>query len=226
VLSQHGRSLKLPDNMCPSAGRSYRTPVAADPAERREVVPFVPRGTQRLLDVGCNEGAFGAVLAEQGVHVHGIEPNASAAELAANRLSAVTIGCYPDDAPNETFDCIVFNDVLEHMTHPSSALEAAKKLHLAPGGTVVASVPNVRNVHVLTPLILRGRWDYANWGIHNRTHLRFFTKTTMRDLFESSGFQVERQEPLKRAGSWPPLRLLGSLGEEFRTIQYAVVARP
>lgn len=117
--------------------------------DRREVIPFVPPCT-RLLDVGCGGGAFGAVFVERGVHVHGVEPNSAAADVALTRLSAVTVGRYPDDFPGGTFECIVFNDVLEHMADPAAALAAARG-HLASGGTVVASVPNVRNVSVLAP---------------------------------------------------------------------------
>jgi 2-polyprenyl-3-methyl-5-hydroxy-6-metoxy-1,4-benzoquinol methylase len=194
--------------------------------ERREVVPFVPP-TTRLLDVGCGNGAFGALFVDQGTHVHGVEPNPRAAEVAAERLSAVTVGHYPADFPGGSFDCIVFNDVLEHMTDPAAALDAAKG-HLAPGGTIVASVPNVRNVDVLAPLILRGRWDYAGWGILDRTHLRFFTKATMRELFESAGYFVERQEAINDgtgSGKRRALRLFGSMSEEFRANQYVIVSR-
>ena len=195
--------------------------------ERWEVIPFVPP-VERMLDVGCNEGAFGAVFVARGVHVYGIEPNATAAKVAATRLTAVTVGRYPDDLPSGLFDCIVFNDVLEHMADPARALAAAKG-HLLPGGTVVASIPNVRNVGVLAPLVLRGRWDYGEWGILDRTHLRFFTKATMRELFEAAGYVVKRQEPINvgaPSGRRRILRLLGSRGSEFLTDQYVMVAQP
>jgi 2-polyprenyl-3-methyl-5-hydroxy-6-metoxy-1,4-benzoquinol methylase len=195
--------------------------------DRSEVARFLPR-SKRLLDVGCNEGAFGALMEGRGTEVHGIEPNASAAKTASKRLTSVTVGRFPDDlSAGEPFDCIVFNDVLEHMTDPERALAAAK-YHLADGGTLVASVPNVRNFSVLAPLILRGRWDYADWGILDRTHLRFFTKATMRELFENSGYRVNQQEPINMAASGKRriLRLLGSAGEEFLAQQYVIVATP
>jgi 2-polyprenyl-3-methyl-5-hydroxy-6-metoxy-1,4-benzoquinol methylase len=194
--------------------------------DRSEVAHFVPP-TKRLLDVGCNEGAFGALMAKRGTEVHGIEPNLAAAEIAATRLTSVTVGLFPDDLPDgEPFDCIVFNDVLEHMADPAAALAAAKD-HLTDGGTLVASVPNVRHVSVLAPLLLHGRWDYRDWGILDRTHLRFFTKATTRELVESGGFRVERQEPINMSttGRRRMLRLLGSVGEELLAEQYVIVAR-
>lgn len=195
-------------------------------ADRREVAPFVPL-VGRLLDVGCGEGAFGALIESRGTRVHGIEPNPTAAAIATSRLSAVTVGRYPDDLPDiEPFGCIVFNDVLEHMPDPSIAL-AAVRAHLAKGGTLVASVPNVRNISVVAPLVLRGRWDYSDWGILDRTHLRFFTKATMRELFENAGFYVKQQEPINMGtptGKRKVLRLLGSRGQEFLADQYVIVA--
>jgi 2-polyprenyl-3-methyl-5-hydroxy-6-metoxy-1,4-benzoquinol methylase len=196
--------------------------------ERREVAVFVPPA-QRLLDVGCNEGAFGAFIASRGTEVFGIEPNPDAAAIAATRLSDVVVGKYPEDfPPSETFDCIVFNDVLEHMPEPELALEAARQ-QLTARGCIVASIPNVRSINVVAPLVLRGRWDYADWGILDRTHLRFFTKSTMRQFFEDAGYRVAQQEPINvgdAVGKRRMLRLLGKLGEEFLTDQYVIVAFP
>jgi hypothetical protein len=118
--------------------------------------------------------------------------------------------------------------VLEHMEDPAAALVAARTL-LTPEGCVVASVPNVRNVRVLVPLLLRGRWDYQESGPLDRTHLRFFTRATMRELFECAGYQVRQQEPIKRTrvgGRLWSLYLLGSHREQFLVEQYLIVATP
>ena len=197
-------------------------------AERLEVAAVVPP-VGRLLDVGCHEGRFGEVIAARGAEVWGIEPDEDRATVAASRLHRVVVGSYPQDfPPEERFDCIVFNDVLEHMPDPQSALTAAKR-QLAPNGCIVASIPNVRHVSVVTSLALRGRWDYQDWGILDRTHLRFFTKATMKELFQRSGLQVERQEPStwgRARGKRRILALLGKRSEEFLAVQYLIVARP
>jgi len=195
---------------------------------RPEVVPFVP-DVARLLDVGCHRGAFGETIARRGCEVWGIEPDPAAAAVAESRLARVIVGFFPDDmTPGEPFDCITFNDVLEHMVDPQAALAAAAE-HLVPGGYVVASIPNIRQIEVLTALALHGRWDYAGWGILDRTHLRFFTKATMRELFEGAGFRVEQQTPINQGGAvgkWKLLlRAAGHQREEFEAHQYVLVAR-
>jgi len=184
---------------------------------------------RRLLDVGCSEGHFGEIIARRGTEVWGIEPRPDAAEVARARLSMVITGHFPTDLPSdETFDCIVFNDVLEHMPDPAPALHAAKR-HLNPGGCIVASVPNIRHIGPVAALVLHGRWDYQDWGILDRTHVRFFTKATMRELLEENGFEVIRQEPNSwtgLTGKWRVLRLLGRLAEEFEAVQYLMVGKP
>jgi len=163
-------------------------------ADRNAVIPFVPADTRRLLDVGCWRGAFGAALKQRNPHlvVVGIEADAEAAAMASSRLDTVIEGRYPDDiSPAQgPFDCVVFNDVLEHLVDPWEALRATKPL-LAPGAKIVAVIPNIRHVRALAPLLLRGRWDYADTGLLDRTHLRFFTRATMIELFTTTGYAVE-----------------------------------
>ena len=67
---------------------------------------------------------------------------------------------------------------------------AAARDRLEPGGRVLALVPNIQVWYILGGL-LRGRWDYADQGTLDRTHLRFFTKATMIELFEGAGLDVE-----------------------------------
>src|SRR4051794_36733160 len=93
---------------------------------RTEMLEFVPIGARRVLEVGCLAGGFGAALkaTRPWAVVWGIDPNADAAEHARSRLDQVTCGMFPDDLDETmTFDCIVFNDVLEHMMDPWGALD-------------------------------------------------------------------------------------------------------
>src|SRR5438067_790332 len=109
--------------------------------ERAEVVPFVPRSARRILDVGCARGAFGRALGAR--EVYGVEPNPEAADVAAASYREVYRGPFPEAVPaGTTFDCIVFNDVLEHFVDPYAAVRATNQF-LAPGGCVVASIPNM-----------------------------------------------------------------------------------
>jgi len=160
---------------------------------RVEVARLVPEGT-RILDVGCSRGAFGAQLKRLQLArvVYGIEPTAAAAYAEA-RLDHVVQGFFPADLPEDwrEFDVVCFNDVLEHMVDPWSVLEATIPF-LACGGRVVASIPNVRYINVTIDLVLRGQWRYEQTGVLDRTHLRFFTRSSIVDLFESSGFSIDR----------------------------------
>src|SRR5437868_10634770 len=112
---------------------------------RPEMLGFIPPRTRRLLDVGCGRGAFAAnVKRALGATVWGIELNPDAARIAATRLDRVIerdiAGALPE-LPDASFDCIVFNDVLEHLHDPYSVVADVARL-LAPGGVVVASLPN------------------------------------------------------------------------------------
>lgn len=201
---------------------------------RAEVHDFVPAQARRVLDVGCARGGFGAELKRQrpGIVVHGVEINPVSAAVAAERLDEVHVGRFPDDVPEGTFDVITFLDVLEHLVDPQSALQSAKAV-LSEEGVVVASIPNVRHYTVIVPLVVSGRWDYKDEGILDRTHLRFFTKETMRECFRDAGYSIREmaamstRRPPKRSLLWAALCTVGRRRrEEMTTVQYAIVAKP
>ena len=188
--------------------------------DRADVLAVVPPASS-YLEVGCGAGAFGATVkaAHPGSDVWGIELVPEAAAEARTRLDHVVAGPFPDvaDEIDRTFDCIICNDVLEHMVDPWSALDRLVTM-LAPGGAIVASIPNVRHPQTIVDLVVRGRWDYVPSGVLDRTHLRFFTKATMVELFEGAGMRVERivgSFPIGgnrwswlRLTSWPVVRHL------------------
>jgi 2-polyprenyl-3-methyl-5-hydroxy-6-metoxy-1,4-benzoquinol methylase len=147
-------------------------------------------GTKRVLDVGCATGYLAKALAERGCTVSGVEYDAAAAEEARPHLARLVIGdletmdlaeAFGDDR----FDVIVFGDVLEHLKDPLPVLRAAKAL-LADRGSVVASIPNVAHGSVRLAL-LAGRFDYQELGLLDSTHVRFFTRSSVEDLFREAG---------------------------------------
>ncbi len=91
----------------------------------------------------------------------------------------------------EPFDVVMFADVLEHLADPFSLLCIAKTA-LAPAGSIVASVPNTAHWSVRSDLF-RGRFEYRKWGIMDATHLRWFTSSSLRFLFESAGLSVQAE---------------------------------
>ncbi len=163
---------------------------------RSEMLPFVPETARLCLEVGCGGGKFGAQLIEKrGATVYGIEPVAEAAERARARLT----GCYnilftaeqiPEDLKAMRFDCIIFNDVLEHLVDPWSALQLCKTL-LAPDGCIVASIPNILYFHAFFKMFLSQDWKYEDGGIFDQTHMRFYTKKSIMRLFADCGYKLD-----------------------------------
>lgn len=211
---------------------SYRLDPGPYPfSERREMLPFVPHGGGTILDVGCHYGGFGKALRQDDPTraVWGVEADENAAHIATPNYDRILIGHYPDvlECCDTRFDCIVFNDVLEHMADPWTTLRTSLA-HLSPNGVVVASIPNVRHIKVVTNLVFRGDWTYTDMGILDRTHLRFFTADTIRSLFSDSGFSVCRLEGVNPIGHLRS-RLWGVLPfvlGDFAYTGFAVTARP
>lgn len=164
---------------------------------RPDVANLVPQKCARILDVGCGYGGLGQILQARGVtEVFGVELNPDAASHLVGVYNDHWIGDVEQvslPANMEPFDCIVFADVLEHLRDPWDTL-AQYLQWLKPGGYVVASIPNVRNIALLYNLIVRGRWRYEDSGLLDRTHLRFFTRKEIIELFSTVGLEVELVE--------------------------------
>jgi SAM-dependent methyltransferase len=206
-------------------------------SDRSDMLQYVPPKASRILDVGCARGLFGQRLKkERSVEVWGVELNESAAKMAAQRLDRVICEAFDSNLalPHQYFDCIVFNDVLEHLVDPFSALLYSKQL-LRNGGTVVASIPNVRYLGNIWKLLVKKDWKYTDEGILDRTHLRFFTYRSILETFEDLGYCVNRLEGIHPIDEKYPqhllkfnllnLLLLKNI-EDMRYVQFAVVAQP
>jgi len=165
------------------------TSLSVDPGSRGRVFRAVPVGA-KVLDVGCDTGRFGEMLAgEKGCEVHGIERDPSAAREAAHRLRRVHVRSVESaDALAEvgTFDVILFLDVLEHIYDPWSVLRGAHDA-LRPGGQILTVVPNIAHISVLRRLV-QGRFDYEEHGTMDRTHIRWFTRGSLGRALSQSGF--------------------------------------
>lgn len=166
---------------------------------RPDIQALVPKSARVVLDVGCSTGALGAAVKQAtGARVVGVELDPAMAAEAAKKLDAVHVGdaaaiLLGDALAGERFDTIVFADVLEHLADPWAVLRRAKDL-LAPGGCVITSLPNVRHIDTIFHLVVLGRWPYRDRGIHDRTHLRFFTKRNVVELFDQAGMRIERMD--------------------------------
>ncbi len=156
-----------------------------------DLLERIPLTAQSVLDVGCNGGALGTAYRRFNPRalLLGIEPDATAAELAARRLdrvAAVDVELNPlPFALDRPIDCIIYGDVLEHLRDPWAVLRRHAEA-LSEDGTMVICVPNVHHWSFADRL-LRGTWKYEPDGLLDETHLRWFSLDSMREGLEAVG---------------------------------------
>jgi 2-polyprenyl-3-methyl-5-hydroxy-6-metoxy-1,4-benzoquinol methylase len=145
-----------------------------------------------VLDVGCGFATTSQYIETRGNRVTGIESSAEAVAVARTRVSEV-IQADLQNHPlaGRRFDVIIFADVLEHLAWPIGVLRGYLDL-LKDGGSVIISLPNVGLWSVRLNLLL-GRFRYEETGVLDRTHLRFFTRRTAREMIESAGLEIIRR---------------------------------
>lgn len=183
----------------------------------------------KVLDLGCSSGRLGEELKRRRIAsvVHGIELSESVAAEARSRLDRVwteDLALLDWRALPTDYDVVIAADVLEHLADPWDVLRHLRAC-LAPGGRIIASIPNVRYWKVVADLLIRGEFRYVGSGVLDKTHLRFFTRSSIQRLFTESGCAVEHlgPNPIER----PPLRrALMAMAGDFAHVQYLVVARP
>jgi len=123
-----------------------------------------------------------------------------------------------------SFDVILCLDVLEHLVDPSALLHKVKTF-LKDDGVLITSVPNIRELVTMVNIFLRGDFKYTDSGVLDRTHLRFFCKKNIIELFLDNGFRIVKITDAKNGKRWVVNRLTFGLFEEFITAQYYTVLR-
>jgi 2-polyprenyl-3-methyl-5-hydroxy-6-metoxy-1,4-benzoquinol methylase len=169
------------------------------PGGRRGGDPLV------VVDAGCGSGPVGTLLAGAPVTLVGIDTDPAALDHA--RAAGYTtllrgdldLGLEADASalpalPEELgpADVLICADMLEHCRWPETVLRCLLDRYLRPGGTAIISLPNVAHWYVRAQL-LAGRWNYAERGILDSTHLRFFTAATAAALLEDAGIRITRR---------------------------------
>ena len=204
---------------------------------RKDILDVIPPRIGMLLDIGCSAGALGAELLaiNPRAKVYGVELDPDMARLAAEKLHKV----YVADMDNfslvaefspDTFDCVVLADVLEHLKNPWQVVAEAVEI-TASQGHVIACIPNVRHFDTIFNLVFRGIWPYRDRGIHDRTHLRFFTLKNIRELLSVAGTEIEKistnyrlVERPSKINRWAKYLALPGL-KHFLAFQYIIVLR-
>lgn len=158
--------------------------------------------TSWVLDVGCDRGQLARALIEQkDCKVVGIEKECEKINGWQNALEhfEVIVGDIENpgtlkriskiiDEKGRKFDVIILGDVLEHLVNPHKVLMSLRR-YLAPWGKLLVSLPNVAYWRVRMDLLL-GKFVYSEYGILDRTHLRFFTRATASTMFRDCGYKV------------------------------------
>jgi len=160
---------------------------------RHEVAALLPEDYTKVLEIGCGTGVFRDNLNQE--HEYwGIEPVESIAKVASNKVDKVLIGTYQETCsqiPNDYFDLVICNDVIEHMPDHDEFFQSIKK-KMDKDGCLIASIPNVRYIKNLFEVLVKKDWEYKSAGILDRTHLRFFTKKSLVRTIIDNGFSIDQ----------------------------------
>lgn len=199
---------------------------------REEMLKYIPADAKTILEVGCSEGLFLSYLNKsRNCETWGIELFENAALEASKVAYKVLTGDFNEvykSLPKNYFDCVIFNDVIEHFSDPWLALINTKEI-LSKNGVIVSSIPNFRYIGNLTEIITSADFKYKEeGGILDKTHLRFFTAKSILRFFDECGYTLIKQEGIRPCQSWKEkLLIFLSFGyfSDMRYKQYANVVK-
>lgn len=212
---------------------SHKTEIGYFHNQRPEMLKYIPESASKILEVGCGEGVFCSALKRADREIWGVEMNPNAAQKATEVCQFVLEGDFNsiyDQLPKNEFDCIIFNDVLEHIYAPWETIRLVKSL-LSTNGVLVTSIPNFRYIdNLITEILFRKDFRYKpEGGILDDTHIRFFTSKSMLRMFQEQGYEVLTHEGIRPCKSWKEklfIALTFGFLKDARYKQFATVAKP
>lgn len=150
----------------------------------------------KILEIGCDLGASLLEIKNRypNSKLYGLEINKAAARI-AKHLADVKSGNIEDKVIpfEETFDYIIFGDVLEHLHDPQGIIRFCRE-KLNEHGCILAHIPNLMHISVMEQL-LQGKFEYTDTGLLDRTHIHFFTRYEIENMFHSEGYAIEQMNP-------------------------------
>jgi SAM-dependent methyltransferase len=191
----------------------YQLKPSEDSSHGRISTLLKSKPPSKILDLGCSSGLLAERLVEMGHHVTGVD----VMEIAGvtGRTSSFVKADLNDGIPPEVgtgFDVVLAADVLEHLVNPGNLMGQVRNV-LSPDGTALFCVPNIAHWYPRLRSTL-GMFDYDQRGILDSTHLRFFTRRSIRKLVERQGFTVRRIESVGL-----PLDALGMEGSKAHALR-------
>ena len=160
-------------------------------AVNQPVLGQIPKTTKRILDVGCGTGAFGRQVKQRiDCEVVGVTNSEQEAALAGSELDRAFVCDLNSFDPVQLgeFDCIICSHVLEHLYCPQVLLNRLRS-NLSANGVLIVALPNILHWKQRFEF-LRGRFRYANGGLTDQSHFRFFDWRTSLELIRDSGFII------------------------------------
>jgi 2-polyprenyl-3-methyl-5-hydroxy-6-metoxy-1,4-benzoquinol methylase len=165
---------------------------------RQDLIKLIPRSeNQKILEIGCGGGDTLIEIKKNRIakEVVGVDINFLEESNQQNSLiDKILIGNIEQlelDYPEQYFDVIICGDVIEHLIDPWSLIIKLTK-HLKNEGIWIISIPNVREIFTLYKIVIRGNFKYNEGGILDRTHLRFFCKQNIIELFSTPHLKISK----------------------------------
>ena len=199
------------------------------PEDPKQIIITRVPANSRVLDIGCGNGLLGEWLKQnKNCSVVGVEGHPKGFRQAQTRLDQVLQVDLNDTQTLkrslqrlERFDVITGIDVLEHCYQPQAILKIMAD-RINPSGQLIVSIPNVAH-HSVRFGLLRGRWEYQDTGILDRTHVAFYTKQTAMELVQKGGFRIkEVLHTSPQGGYW---RLIDRIDPGLTAVQFIIIAQ-
>jgi len=165
-----------------------------------ELLRLIPPQSRRLIEIGCSSGALAREFKKIAPDCDylGIEIDPAYAKLAERHCDRSLV--LDIERADESFwaahadrDCWIFGDTLEHLVEPWVVLARIRE-RIPAAGSVVACIPNAQHWSLQARLSI-GDFRYEEVGLLARTHLRWFTRQTIIELFEQAGFRIAEALP-------------------------------
>ncbi len=199
---------------------------------REDLISLLPNNNnQKILEIGAGSGNTLVEIKERklakeviGVDLFELE-NTNQKNPAIDNFIIANLETEELNLPVEYFDVILAGDVLEHLVDPWKVVEKLTKF-LKKGGIFIISVPNIREISTMSKILVGGSFNYdPEGGIMDKTHLRFFCKKNVPDLFDKNDYKLISVQPIldvttKSSGRKSFNKVTFNIFEEFLTSQY------
>ena len=199
---------------------------------REDLISLLPNNTtQKILEIGAGSGNTLVEIKERqlasevvGIDIFALENSHQKNPLIDNFIIA-NLETEELNLRTEYFDVILAGDVLEHLVDPWKVVEKVTKF-LKKGGIFIISVPNIREISTISKILFGGGFNYdPEGGIMDKTHLRFFCKRNVNELFDKNDYKVISVQPILNVTTKNSTRktfnkMTFNVFEEFLTSQY------